>query len=1635
MDQIESILKSQDSRIKNFESLSLTKNDLTLVNELLKKKEYNHVHFINWKENKSLLDKYVEIKIEIYQCLITNMLRENHLVIDLTNYEIDEDFLKQLSDALETNKYIGALFLSQYDENRFESSESKQKISKYLRRNNENFRRFPSDYIHCLLASHCFSDRDATLEKKIGDMGWEVEEELLMKAFTKEEQKNDNKPNMYLSILYKNESTRQLVLAFRGVKLKVKDWFAENSQLEAVVYGTLANEITSNSYYAYEHSKIAYEMSQKLNFSLSFTGYSFGAWLAEQSVYFCYKDFNQTRKVRAVTFDSPGSWDIIQELANTNINNRNTSKEELAKFLDIKTYLFSPNFMNTSKEHIGRVFRVFEHSLIQGEENDSVDIWDDFIMNKFISKIPWEPVRKTFEKWYSKIVKCNLVVKKVGIKVVKKIAPKYLFYLNGLRALFSDDIKWLLGQFEKNENFEIELKEVIRWPKMNFRPKSERFEDINLAEKATALVPMIGSIIPEKLRSILSKPIDAALNRGLKLLIKHCFSSLAVFYNILAEISDSGLNDEQCLLCYEYDRVILNDETLLNKDGFDLVFQGCYEIRNCNLFEDRLFILDPTHLDNQIIKFFYDKNKSANPKLNDQFSNLGKKLHVKKDRDGSYDVFILRSKESNISVDAIRERFERLYDLNEAFEGKYTKKSINLCRNLGEKHQLNTMKNSNFVKEDERIFEKIDKILENSQYCYIYGKSGYGKSTLAYEYGFYVKEYSEQFYVHSIVSGDEMENLIELSSRFLDPINLEDTEPENLIRKIGNKIDLFERRILFIFDNLTTFENIELILNILNDHKFIITTKNHDLFKKQDRTRKFGIDLNGYNEHWCIEYLKANNIYSEDEKKNWVDLINRCAGGKMPPQSLYNLINDINEKKFCNFEDLEKILNGDLFKKYQFIMEKNNIAFNVLQYLAYLDGSGIDYGIIKEIFINHNDIESSLNYLAKYGYLKEEQLKVGKITYKMHDSIQNELKNNIQSDKEEQIQLNIIENLNRLIKKEINTEINLSKWEARKIDRLKELERHGTKIYKKYKNFENKDILIEFLDNIIKLNSEVFINIFKEEEIEKYILEIKKQTLPANHPDISMSYNKIGKVLRKQGKYEEALENHDKSLKIALETLEANHPNIAASYNNIGLILSEQGRLEEALENYEKCLKIQLETLPANHLNIAFSYNNIGNIFIYQGKYKQAVENYEKSLKIQIETFTVNHLGIASLYNNIGIALRNQGKYDEALVSYEKCLKIRKELLPANHPDIAATYNNMGLLLNYQGKYDEALACYEESLKIRNEILPANHPDIAATYNNIGMVLSDQGHLEEALENYEKCLGIQLETLPANHPSIAATYNNIGLIFSDQGKYEKALENYNKCLNIRKKILPENHPDLGASYNNIGIVLRYQEKYNEALENYERCLKIQLETLQPNHPSIAASYNNIGLILNDQGKYEEALENFEKGLKIKLETLPEDHPSFASSYNNIGMVLSDIGKLEESLENYKRCLNIQTKTLPANHSSIAVSYNNIGSVLRDQGKYEEALANYKKSLKINLESLPGNHAEIANSYNNLGLVLSDQEKYKEALENYNKCLNIRKEILPANHPKLQSVYTSIEVTTSKMVPKNSSKNSNICLVI
>jgi len=459
-------------------------------------------------------------------------------------------------------------------------------------------------------------------------------------------------------------------------------------------------------------------------------------------------------------------------------------------------------------------------------------------------------------------------------------------------------------------------------------------------------------------------------------------------------------------------------------------------------------------------------------------------------------------------------------------------------------------------------------------------------------------------------------------------------------------------------------------------------------------------------------------------------------------------------------------------------------------------------------------------------------------------------------------------------------------------------------------------------------------------------------------------YNTLGTIKNGQGHYAEAIEYYEKALKIKKNTLPANHPDLATSYNSIGSVYNTMGEYLKALEYHEKSLEIRKKTLPENHPDLATSYNNIGLVYKNMGEYSKSIEYHEKSLEIRKKALPENHPDLATSYNNIGSVYNNMGEYSKALQYYKKSVEIRKKALPENHPDFATSYNNIGLVYKSMGEYSKSIEYHEKSVEIRKKALPENHPDLATSYNNIGLVYKNMGEYSKALEYYEKSLEIRKKALPENHPDLATSYNSIGLVYNNMGEYSKALEYYKKSVEIRKKVLLENHPDLATSYNNIGLVYNNMGEYSKSLDHFEKSLEILKKTLLENHPDFATSYNNIGSVYDNMGEYSKSLEYHEKSLEIRKKVLPVTHPSLATSYNNIGSVYNSMGEYSKSLEYYEKSLEIRKKALPATHPDLATSYRNIVCVYAKKTDYKKALDYFERALDIFQLSLPSNHPNI-----------------------------------------------------------------------
>ena len=224
--------------------------------------------------------------------IIKKQINKNEAVCDLSSIELNEDSLKYILKKLPNNTNIGKIKWKKEVIKEQKIKDLINEIENILIINNQNYRTFPTDYIHCLLCSHCNqtefkSDykKNANLFDKyklLEESGWKVKEVYQEKG--------------YKSVLYINKQTKHLVLAFQGIKLKIKDFFLQdNNIIGSTVYSMIANkEIAPQTVYSYIHTKLTVDLckQERKFYSLSFTGHGFGAWLAEQAIYFSMKEFS-----------------------------------------------------------------------------------------------------------------------------------------------------------------------------------------------------------------------------------------------------------------------------------------------------------------------------------------------------------------------------------------------------------------------------------------------------------------------------------------------------------------------------------------------------------------------------------------------------------------------------------------------------------------------------------------------------------------------------------------------------------------------------------------------------------------------------------------------------------------------------------------------------------------------------------------------------------------------------------------------------------------------------------------------------------------------------------------------------------------------------------------------------------------------------------------------------------------------------------------------------------------------------------------------------------------------------------------------------------------------------------------------
>ena len=249
----------------------------------------------------------------------------------------------------------------------------------------------------------------------------------------------------------------------------------------------------------------------------------------------------------------------------------------------------------------------------------------------------------------------------------------------------------------------------------------------------------------------------------------------------------------------------------------------------------------------------------------------------------------------------------------------------------------------------------------------------------------------------------------------------------------------------------------------------------------------------------------------------------------------------------------------------------------------------------------------------------------------------------------------------------------------------------------------------------------------------------------------------------------------DKTISLAIQAKElAEKINFkkgeAYAFKNIGLGYLTLGKYIEALQNYQQSLKI-FEAIQFDE-GIANLLGNIGVIYYYQGDNVKALEYYLKSLKIAERTG--NKLRRMSMLNNIGaIYGLKKSTYDKALFFYLQALPLCEEL--GDKDGLGGISVNVGDIYFQQNKDELALFHFNKALKAYG----SNSEGSPNAYNAIGKLYLKQGKHELALNNHFQ--GLNIAKKLNDKFKIAESFIGIANVYVKKDDYKSALNYYKQA--------------------------------------------------------------------------------------------------------------------------------------------------------------------------------------------------------------------------------------------------------------
>ncbi|KAM0146777.1 hypothetical protein ACHAQE_010588 [Botrytis cinerea] len=247
----------------------------------------------------------------------------------------------------------------------------------------------------------------------------------------------------------------------------------------------------------------------------------------------------------------------------------------------------------------------------------------------------------------------------------------------------------------------------------------------------------------------------------------------------------------------------------------------------------------------------------------------------------------------------------------------------------------------------------------------------------------------------------------------------------------------------------------------------------------------------------------------------------------------------------------------------------------------------------------------------------------------------------------------------------------------------------------------------------------------------------------------------------------------------------------------------EMGNSEDAEKLSVKAMKVRKRIFGREHDETLRSMEIVGFVYSFRGQWDAAEELEVQVMETCKKKLGVDHPNTLTSMSNLALTYSNQGRWDAAEELQIQVMETSKKKLVGDHPDTLTSMSNLALTYYNQGRWDAAEELQVQVMETSKKKLVGDHPRTLTSMSNLASIYFNQGRWDAAEELQVQVMETRKKKLGVDHPHTLTSMANLAYTWKEQDRHEEALKLMEECVVLRTKILGINHPQTLSSHKNL----------------------------------------------------------------------------------------------------------------------------------------------------------------------------------------------------------------------------------------